>query len=81
MPIALPFSPFNEKGDRLFNNADSFAMIFDEAWKNYQPEKDNHELSTDEKLKMVLERIKDHPFLIDSPSIALEVAQFRIRLY
>ena len=56
-------------------------MVFDEAWKNYQPEKDNHELSTDEKLKMVLERIKDHPFLIDSPSIALEVAQFRIRLY
>ena len=29
---------------------------------------------------MVLEKIKDHPFLIDSPSVAQEVAQFRIRL-
>tara|TARA_B100001964_G_scaffold42200_1_gene46716 strand:- start:90 stop:269 length:180 start_codon:yes stop_codon:yes gene_type:complete len=55
-------------------------MVFDEAWKNYQFEEANNEFSTDEKLKRVLERIKDHPFLIDSPSIALEVAQFRIRL-
>jgi len=39
MPIAVSFSPSNEKSDRLFNNADNFAMIFDEAWKNYQSKK------------------------------------------
>ncbi|HGY5539519.1 MAG TPA: hypothetical protein ACN46Y_04340 [Prochlorococcus sp.] len=76
----MSFSTSNENSDRLFNNADNFAMVFDEAWRSLQFEKDNNEFSTEDKLKMVLEKIKDHPFLIDSPSVAQEVAQFRIRL-
>ena len=80
MPIAVSFSPSNEKSDRLFNNADNFAMIFDEAWKNYQSKKEGNKLSQETKLNLVLDTIKDHPFLLGSPSIAKEVAQFRIRL-
>ncbi|KZR68278.1 hypothetical protein PMIT1313_01891 [Prochlorococcus marinus str. MIT 1313] len=80
MPIAVSFSPYNEKSDRQFNNADNFAMIFDEAWKNYQSKEGKTKPSQETKLNLVLDTIKDHPFLLRSPSIAKEVAQFRIRL-
>ena len=58
--------------DKLYNNADSFAMSFDEAWKNIDCE--------DLRLKIdkVLENLSDHPFLLSNPVNARKMAEFRI---
>ena len=58
--------------DRLYDNADSFAMSFDEEWENIDCE--------DLRLKIdkVLEILSDHPFLISNPVNARKMAEFRI---
>ena len=40
----------------------------------------NCQKNSDEKIKMAFSKIKDHPFLINNPSEAINVAKFRIRL-
>ncbi len=65
--------------NNLYNNADSFSMAFDEAWK--KQELDSKEIvPKEDRLQEVLSLIKDHPFLISSYSEAIKVAKFRIRL-
>lgn len=67
--------------DRLFNNADSFAMAFDDAWKKLASDSNFKDQSIDNKVSFILEnQIFEHPFLIDNPEQAVQVAQFRIRL-
>ena len=58
--------------DKLYNNADSFAMSFDEEWEKIDCE--------DSRLKIdkVLELLSDHPFLVSSPENARKMAEFRI---
>ena len=58
--------------DRLYDNADSFAMSFDEEWANIDCE--------DLRLKIdkVLENLSDHPFLLSIPVNARKMAEFRI---
>ena len=58
--------------DQLYDNADSFAMSFDEEWSNIDCE--------DLRLKMdkVLQRLSEHPFLVSNPENARRVAEFRI---
>ena len=58
--------------DKLYNNADSFAMSFDEEWKKIDCE--------DSRLKIdkVFELLSDHPFLVSSPENARKMAEFRI---
>ena len=58
--------------DKIYNNADSFAMSFDEEWKKFDCE--------DSRLKIdkVLELLSDHPFLISDPKNARKIAEFRI---
>ena len=58
--------------DKLYNNADSFAMSFDEEWKNID--------CNDCRLKInkVFELLSDHPFLISNPKNARKMAEFRI---
>ena len=58
--------------DKLYDNADSFAMSFDEEWKKIECE--------DLRLKIdkVLERLYDHPFLVSNPENARKIAEFRI---
>ena len=58
--------------DRLYDNADSFAMSFDEEWENIDCE--------DLRLKIdkVFEILSDHPFLISNPVNARQMAEFRI---
>ena len=65
--------------DRVFDNADSFAMVFDRTWKQLRGSNKAH-LSQEEHLEAVLEAMADHPFLISSPDMARQVAAFRIRL-
>lgn len=66
--------------DRLFNNADSFAMVFDEAWQRHARQQPDHGLSAEEKIPLILEQVADHPFAQDNPEQARQVAAFRVRL-
>lgn len=66
--------------ERLFNNADSFAHAFDQAWHGHGSEGPPANLARDQKLAMVLARIADHPFALSDPAMARQVAEFRIRL-
>ena len=58
--------------DKLYDNADSFAMSFDEQWVNIDCE--------DLRLKIdkVLELLSEHPFLVSNPENARKMAEFRI---
>ena len=58
--------------DKLYDNADSFAMSFDEAWQNV----DGDDLRL--KMNKVFELLSDHPFLISNPKNARKMAEFRI---
>ena len=58
--------------DKLYDNADSFAMSFDEKWKNI----DCDDLRL--KIDNVLELLSEHPFLISNPENARKMAEFRI---
>ena len=75
----MSFVAANADSDRVFNNADSFAMVFDRTWKRLSGSGDAFS-STEERIKGVLEAMAEHPFLISSPEMAHQVAIFRIRL-
>lgn len=75
----MSFVAANANSDRVFNNADSFAMVFDRTWKRLSGSSDASS-STDERIKAVLDAMAEHPFLISSPEMAHQVAIFRIRL-
>ena len=58
--------------DKLYDNADSFAMSFDEEWKKIDCE--------DLRLRIdkVLDHLSEHPFLVSNPENARKMAEFRI---
>ena len=58
--------------DKIYDNADSFAMSFDEEWKNINC--DDLRLKIDK----VLEILSNHPFLRSNPENAKKMAEFRI---
>ena len=58
--------------DILYDNADSFAMSFDEEWENI----DCNDIRL--KIEKVFEILSDHPFLISNPENARKMAEFRI---
>ncbi len=70
----------NQGNDQLFNNPDSFAMVFDEQWKYHNSNKCMLDGTIEEKLEFIFEKIEDHPFLISHRDKAMEIAKFRIRL-
>ena len=72
--VPLPEPP----SDRLFNNADSFAQAFDEAWSRHR--RQHGELDLTERTHAVLAEVADHPFAQNQPELAQQVADFRIRL-
>jgi hypothetical protein len=74
MPLPPPPS------SQIFNNADSFAQAFDEAWQAHSHEDPSHGLSTAEKLETILASVADHPFAQADPDTARAVGAFRIRL-
>ncbi len=57
---------------KSYDNADSFAMSFDEEWENV----DCDDISL--KIDKVLELLSDHPFLRSNPENARKMAEFRI---
>ena len=58
--------------DKLYNNADSFAISFDEEWENIYCE----DLII--KIDKVMELLSDHPFLVSNPENARKMAEFRV---
>ena len=58
--------------NKLYDNADSFAMSFDEEWENI----DCDDIRC--KIDKVFEHLSDHPFLISNPENARKMAEFRI---
>ena len=65
--------------ENLYNNADSFAMSFDAAWNDSGLEKDKDK-NIEEKIQITFENIKTHPFLVENPIQAKNVALFRVKL-
>ena len=63
----------------LYNNADSFAMAFDAAWKDCGLE-NNNDINIEEKIKITFEKLKTHPFLLENPIESKNLALFRIKL-
>ena len=60
--------------DKLYNNADSFSMAFDEEWEKIKCEDKN------KKIKKIIELLSEHPFVISNPEMAVKIADFRINL-
>ena len=60
--------------DKLYNNADSFSMAFDEEWEKIKCE------DKSKKIKKVIELLSEHPFVISNPEMAKKIANFRINL-
>ncbi len=58
--------------DKLYNNADSFSISFDEEWQKVKCDDLN------EKIEMVIELLNDHPFVASNIDMARKIAKFRI---
>lgn len=70
----------SEQPNRVFNNADSFAQAFDEAWQIHEERDPHHGLDPTAKVELILGGLGDHPFLQNQPELARQVAAFRLRL-
>ena len=58
--------------DKTYNNADSFAISFDEVWQKVNCE------DMAQKIDKVIEILSDHPFVISNLDNARNIAKFRI---
>ena len=58
--------------DKTYNNADSFAISFDEEWQKV----DCNDIT--KKIDKVIRILADHPFVISNPDNARNIAKFRI---
>ncbi|MEB3207876.1 MAG: hypothetical protein VKK63_03070, partial [Synechococcus sp.] len=60
----------SEAPNRVFNNADSFAQAFDEAWIQHEKRDPHHGLDPAAKVELMLQQLGDHPFLANEPELA-----------
>ena len=58
--------------DKLYDNADSFSMSFDEEWLKIDC------VDFQIKINKVLEVLSHHPFLVSNPENARKIAEFRV---
>ena len=58
--------------DKTYNNADSFAISFDDEWQKVDC------IDKAQKIDKVLEILSDHPFVISNLNNARNIAEFRI---
>ena len=58
--------------DKTYNNADSFAISFDEEWQKINCN------DMAKKIDKVIEILSDHPFVISNLDNARNIAKFRI---
>ena len=59
--------------ERTFNNADSFAMSFDEEWQKLDC------ADKSQKINKVIDLLSEHPFVQSNPETAFKIANFRIK--
>ncbi len=80
--VPRPLDPFGASGsgDRQFNNADSFAQAFDQAWQEHDRRQPDHGLDQVSKRDLILAQLQEHPFHQSAPEMARQVADFRLRL-
>jgi len=60
--------------ERTFNNADSFAISFDEEWQKLECEDEGI------KINKVIDLLSEHPFVQSNRDMAFKIANFRIKL-
>lgn len=72
--------PSQRDGPLMFNNADSFAQAFDEAWQRHSSRSPAHGLRAEDKLSLILAELAEHPFRRNEPALAEQVGRFRLRL-
>ena len=58
--------------DKTYNNADSFAISFDEEWQKVNCN------DRTQKIEKVIQILSDHPFVISNLEDAKNIAKFRI---
>ena len=58
--------------DKTYNNADSFAISFDEEWQKVDCN------DTAQKIDKVIEILSERPFVISNLDNARNIAEFRI---
>ena len=58
--------------DKTYDNADSFAISFDEEWQKVNCN------DMTQKIDKVIELLSNHPFVISNPENARNIARFRI---
>ena len=58
--------------DKVYDNADSFSISFDEEWQKIKSD------DLKKKIDSVLEVLCDHPFMISNPINARKIAEFRV---
>ena len=58
--------------DKTYDNADSFAISFDEEWRKVNCK------DMAQKIDKVIEILSDHPFVISNIDNARNIAKFRI---
>ena len=58
--------------DKAYDNADSFAISFDEEWEKVSCS------DIAKKIDKVIEVLSDHPFVISNLNNARNIAKFRI---
>ena len=57
--------------DKTYNNADSFAISFDEEWEKVDCN------DTAQKIDKVIDILSEHPFVISNLDNARNIAEFR----
>ena len=58
--------------DKVYDNADSFAISFDEEWQKVSCDDLNV------KIDKVISHMSNHPFVSSQPDKARKIAEFRI---
>ena len=58
--------------DNIYNNADSFAMSFDEEWEKFSCK------DIKMKIEKIIDILSEHPFVISNPLQAKNIAEFRV---
>tara|TARA_B100000212_G_C27276560_1_gene491215 strand:+ start:165 stop:368 length:204 start_codon:yes stop_codon:yes gene_type:complete len=59
--------------EKTYNNADSFAMAFDDEWQKVECDNEI------EKIEKIIKSLSDHPFVRENPVLAKQIANFRIK--
>tara|TARA_B100001029_G_C14975097_1_gene402574 strand:+ start:188 stop:391 length:204 start_codon:yes stop_codon:yes gene_type:complete len=58
--------------DKIYDNADSFAMSFDDVWQKVECD----DLKV--KIDKIIILLSDHPFVVSNPNDARKIAEFRV---